>query len=227
MDSLEADFFMTYILTNGLSGFSLEILQPGLLMWDAMKSRTWDRGKKKQPYLYSLPYYRVIPFVALCILIGMVYAVVAPLLLPFLVGYFCLGYIVFINQIQNVYITTYETCGQYWPYIHHYILVAIVIMQITMIGLFGLKSKPAASFAIIPLLVFTLLFNEYCKIRFLPTFYQCSVKDARAKDELDEKMDSMDANLQNAIDAYSPPCLRPPDIEDVESSSLEPLINSI
>lgn len=84
-----------------------------------------------------------------------------------------------ILQIQDVYITTYETCGQYWPYIHHYTLVAIVIMQITMIGLFGLKSKPAASFCTVPLLVLTLLFNEYCKTRFLPTFYQFSVKVER------------------------------------------------
>ncbi|KAL2491730.1 CSC1-like protein [Abeliophyllum distichum] len=175
--SAQADFFMTYILTNGLSGFSLEILQPGLLIWDMMKSHTWDRGKKKRPYLYSLPYFRTIPFVSLCILIGMVYAVVSPLLLPFLVGYFFLGYVVFINQIQDVYITTYETCGQYWPYIHHYIVVAMIITQISMIGLFGLKSKPAASFSTIPLLVYTVLFNEYCKIRFLPTFCQCSVKD--------------------------------------------------
>ncbi|KAG8391144.1 hypothetical protein BUALT_Bualt01G0157300 [Buddleja alternifolia] len=224
--SAQADFFMTYILTNGLSGFSLEILQPGLLMLDAIKSHMWERGKKKRPYLYSLPYYRIIPYVALCILIGMVYAVVSPLLLPFLVGYFCLGYVVFINQIQDVYITTYETCGQYWPYIHQYILVGIVIMQITMIGLFGLKSKPAASFATIPLLVFTLIFNEYCKIRFLPTFYHCSVKDARDRDEFDEKTELMEGNLQNAIDAYCPPCLRPPDVEDVESSSLEPLMSS-
>ncbi|XP_057807817.1 CSC1-like protein At3g54510 [Salvia miltiorrhiza] len=222
----QADFFMTYILTNGLSGFSLEILQPGLLVWEVMRSHIWDRGKKARPYLNSLPYYRTIPFVSLCMLIGMVYAVVSPLLLPFLVGYFCLGYVVFINQIQDVYITTYETCGQYWPYIHHYILVAIVIMQITMIGLFGLKSKPAASFATIPLLVVTLLFNEYCKARFLPTFYQFSVKDARDRDDFDEKTDLMEPNLQNAIEAYSPPCLRPLDLEDGESSSLQPLINA-
>ncbi|KAH6803448.1 Early-responsive to dehydration stress protein [Perilla frutescens var. frutescens] len=222
----QADFFMTYILTNGLSGFSLEILQPGLLIWDAMKSHIWDRGNKPRPYLNSLPYYRIIPYVSLCMLIGMVYAVVSPLLLPFLVGYFCLGYVVFINQIQDVYITTYETCGQYWPYIHHYILVAIVIMQITMIGLFGLKSKPAASFSTIPLLIITLFFNEYCKARFLPTFYQFSVKDARDRDEYDEKTDLMEPNLRNAIEAYSPPCLRPMDLEDGESSSLQPLINT-
>lgn len=97
----QADFFVTYILTNGLSGFSLEILQPGLLSWKAIKSccRCWF-GNEKDPYLYSLPYFRVIPLVALSVLIGMVYAIVAPLLLPFLVGYFCLGYAVFINQVE-------------------------------------------------------------------------------------------------------------------------------
>lgn len=95
----QADFFVTYILTSGLSGFSLEILQLGLLSWDALKSCTFCRGKEKNPYLYSLPYFRVIPLVSVSVLIGMVYAVVAPLLLPFLIGYFCLGYAVFINQV--------------------------------------------------------------------------------------------------------------------------------
>lgn len=97
----QADFFVTYILTDGLSGFSLEILQPGLLVWDAVKSHTvGGSGDEENPYLYSLPYFRIIPSVSLSILIGMVYAVVAPLLLPFLVGYFYLGYVVYVNQVK-------------------------------------------------------------------------------------------------------------------------------
>ncbi|KAM3265911.1 CSC1-like protein isoform X1 [Capsicum annuum] len=150
--SAQADFFVAYILTNGLAGFSLEILQPGLLLWDALKSHTWDRGKKKRPYVYSLPYYSIIPFVALCMLIGIVY------------------------EIEDVYITTYETCGLYWPYVHHYIIVAIILMQVTMISLFGLKAKPSASFSVIPLMVVIILFNEYCKMRFLPTFNHVSIQ---------------------------------------------------
>ncbi|CAL5380008.1 unnamed protein product [Camellia sinensis] len=223
--SAQADFFMTYILTNGLAGFSLEILQPGLLIWDTIKSYTCGRAKDKNPYLYSLPYYRVIPLVSLSILIGMVYAVVAPLLLPFLIGYFFLGYVVFIHQIEDVYETIYETCGQYWPYIHHYIFLAIVLTQITMIGLFGLKSKPSASFATIPLVLFTLMFNEYCKIRFLPTFCHYSVEDAMRNDELDEKSGLMEANHRNALNAYSPPCLRPLNFTEEDSSSTQPLIS--
>lgn len=78
--------------------------------------------------------------------------------------------------MEDVYPTVYETCGQYWPYIHSYIFVALVLMQITMIGLFGLKSKPGAVVATLPLLVFTLLFNEYCKLRFLPSFCQNTIQ---------------------------------------------------
>lgn len=136
------------------------------------------------------------------ILIGSVYAVVSPLLLPVLVVYFLLGYAVYINQvyyltfayqlavvysilfkslilifqIEDVYETVYETCGLYWPYIHHYIYFGFILMQITMIGLFGLKSKPGPAIATIPLVFGTILFNEYCKMRFLPTFLRNSVQ---------------------------------------------------
>ncbi|XP_009354442.2 CSC1-like protein At3g54510 [Pyrus x bretschneideri] len=224
--SAQADFFVTYILTDGLSGFSLEILQPGLLCWDAIRSCTYGRGKEKTPYLYSLPYFRIIPVVSLSVLIGTVYAVVAPLMLPFLIGYFLLGYAVYINQIEDVYETFYDTCGQYWPYINHYILVAIILMQITMIGLFGLKSKPAASFSTVPLLVLTLMFNEYCKMRFLPTFHLLSIQNAKEFDELDEKCNQVEFNYENASTAYCPPCLRPLNCMESGSSHTPPLVTS-
>ncbi|XP_071931963.1 CSC1-like protein At3g54510 isoform X2 [Coffea arabica] len=196
--SAQADFFMTYILTNGLFGFSLEILQPGLFMWNYIKSHTWHRGKRKTAYLNSIPYYRIIPFVALSILIGM---------------------------IEDVYITCYETCGQYWPYIYQYILAALILMQITMVGVFGLMSKPSASISTIPLLLLTFGFNEYCKRRFVPTFHKYSMQDAKKNDELDEQNGVMETNLQNALDAYCPPCLRPVDFEVEESCSTQPLIS--
>ena len=42
--------------------------------------------------------------------------------------------------MEDVYEITYDTCGQYWPKIHHYIFLSVTLVQITMIGLFGLKS---------------------------------------------------------------------------------------
>ncbi|CAI0442345.1 unnamed protein product [Linum tenue] len=225
--SAQADFFVTYILTDGLSGFSFEILQPALLTWDAIVLHTCGRGEGQDPYLFSIPYFRVIPSVSLSILIGMVYAVIAPLLLPFLVGYFCLGYIVYMNQIEDVYETTYETCGQFWPYIHHYIVVGISLMQVTMIGLFGLKSKPAASIATVPLLVLTLVFNEYCKIRFLPSFRNNPIQEAAELDEEDQKNGEIEINCQNASTAYVQPSLRRVNLMKPKANLTEPLIASV
>ncbi|PKI63007.1 hypothetical protein CRG98_016646 [Punica granatum] len=224
--SAQGDFFTTYILTDGLSGFSLEILQPGFLLWDTVKSLTYARGKEKKPYLYSFPFFRVIPVASLAVLIGMVYAVVAPLLLPFLICYFCLGYVVYVNQIQDVYETVYDTCGKYWTCVHHYIIVAIILMQVTMIGLFGLKSKPAASICTVLLLLLSLLFDRYCKIRFYPTFRHYTVQNARENDELDKKSNLLQENYQNAVTAYRPPFLRPVEFVGSESSSTQPLVST-
>ncbi|XP_073114024.1 CSC1-like protein At3g54510 isoform X3 [Elaeis guineensis] len=221
--SAQSDFFMTYILTDGLSGFSLEILQLGLLIWHLIKTHIFSKGTKIDPYLYGFPYYRVIPIVSLAILVGMVYAVIAPLLLPFLILYFLLGYAVYVNQMHDVYEIVYDTCGQYWPHIHHYIFIAVILMQITMIGLFGLKSKPGASISTIPLLILTILFNEYCKIRFLPTFCHCSLQSAKENDDRDEMEGQTEVNRENAINAYHSPWMRPVNLGQ-ESSSIQPLV---
>ncbi|AQK98223.1 CSC1-like protein [Zea mays] len=213
--SAQSDFFITYILTNGMSGFSLEVLQFGLLIWQFLKARSI--GHSEEPYLYGFPYFRVVPVVSIAILIGVVYAVVAPLLLPILLVYFLLGYAVYINQMEDVYEITYDTCGQYWPKIHHYIFLSIALMQVTMIGLFGLKSKPGASLATVPLLVLNILFNEYCKARFLPTFRH---RPVQAANELDEAEGTTEGDVDDAICAYRPPWMRP---TNLESSSVEPL----
>ncbi|URD84838.1 hypothetical protein MUK42_18597 [Musa troglodytarum] len=96
--SAQSDFFITYILTDGLSGFSLEILQLGLVTWHVVRTCSFGQSIENDSYLFGFPYYRVIPIVSLAILIGMVYAVISPLLLPFLIIYFLLGYAVYVNQ---------------------------------------------------------------------------------------------------------------------------------
>ncbi|KAJ0978859.1 hypothetical protein J5N97_014333 [Dioscorea zingiberensis] len=222
--SAQSDFFISYILANGLSGFSLEILQLGLLSWHFLRSHSFGRSSKEKPYLYGFPYYRVIPTISLAILIGMVYAVIAPLLLPFLIVYFALGYVVYVNQMQDVYEIIYETHGLYWPHIHHYIFMTVILMQITMIGLFGLKSKPGASISTIVLLILTLLFNEYCKVRFLPSFYNISIQQAKVIDDHDELEGQMESHREMAVNAYWPHWMRPVSIG--ESSSTEPLVSS-
>ncbi|KAL0714394.1 hypothetical protein Bca4012_021373 [Brassica carinata] len=226
--SAQGEFFMTYILTDGLSGFSLEILQLGLITFDIIRSCTYGRAKENNTYLFSFPYFRVIPTVSLSIMIGMIYAVVAPLMLPFLVGYFCLGYIVYFNQMEDVYEMTYDTCGRVWPIIHHYIFVSIILMQVTMVGLFGLKSKPSAAIATVPLILITIAYNEYCKIRFLPSFKNFPIQTAVEIDELDEKNGEIEAHYVDAATAYSrhQPCLERVSLAESPRNLNQPLLGT-
>ena len=96
---LQANFFITYIMTTGWAGLPLEILQTGALIFNFLKRHTVEKSTPLLADVYSLPYYRTLPMVLLFTLFGLVYSIINPLLLPFLLVYFILGYIVFRNQV--------------------------------------------------------------------------------------------------------------------------------
>lgn len=76
----------------------------------------------------------------------------------------------FMMQFINVYAPKYETAGKFWPIVHNLVIFSLVLMHVIAVGIFSLKKLPLASTLILPLPVLTLLFNEYCRKRFLPVF---------------------------------------------------------
>lgn len=75
-------------------------------------------------------------------------------------------------QILNVYVAKYQTGGLYWPIVHGATIFSLVLTQLISLGVFGLKKSPISSGFMIPLIIFTLLFNMYCRQRFSPIFYK-------------------------------------------------------
>jgi hypothetical protein len=71
---------------------------------------------------------------------------------------------------MNVYAPRYETAGKFWPTVHYSMIFSLVLMHIIAVGIFALKKLSLASTMTLPLPVLTLLFNEYCRKRFLPVF---------------------------------------------------------
>lgn len=69
-----------------------------------------------------------------------------------------------------MYAFKYETYGKFWPIVHNLMVFSLVLMHVIAIGIFELKELPLASVLTVPLPILTLLFNEYCKRRFLPLF---------------------------------------------------------
>ena len=73
-------------------------------------------------------------------------------------------------QFINVYAPKYETAGKFWPIVHNSMIFSLVLMQAIAVGIFALKKLSLASTLVFPLPVITLLFNAYCRKRFLPNF---------------------------------------------------------
>ncbi|XP_024977991.1 CSC1-like protein HYP1 isoform X5 [Cynara cardunculus var. scolymus] len=58
----------------------------------------------------------------------------------------------------------------FWPIVHNSTVFSLVLMHLIAVGIFGLKKIPLAASLTIPLPIITLLFNGYCRKRFLPVF---------------------------------------------------------
>lgn len=95
---IQATFFITYVLTSGWASLSSEIVQLFPLAFNLIKKHIC-RTKVDSDSIPSFPYHTEVPRVALFGLIGFVCSILAPLILPFLLVYFSLGYIVYKNQV--------------------------------------------------------------------------------------------------------------------------------
>ncbi|KAM1887740.1 hypothetical protein ACFX13_045947 [Malus domestica] len=204
----QASFFIAYVVTSGWTSLlASELFRVSPLIWSIIK-RPFS-GKDDEFEVPSIPYHSEIPRVLFFELLGITYFFLAPLILPFLLVYCCLGYIIFRNQFLNVYAPKYETDGKFWPTVHNSTIFALVLMHIIAIGMFGLKKVPLASSLTIPLPILTLLFNEYCRKRFLPIFKaypaECLIKKDR-EDENDRRISTFYEKLSTA---YRDPALMP------------------
>jgi len=223
----KADFFITYILTTGWAGFPLEILQSGVLAFNFMTRMYVDIHRPLLTGVYSLPYYRQLPHVLLFVMVGLTYSIITPLLLPFLLVYFILGYIVFRNQILHVYEPAYETGGQFWPHVHNRIIFCLVFLQVCFIGVFSVKGLGKGSLLVIPLPILTLLFNAHCRRLFYPNFKQFNVETTVKKDQDDEHNGLREDLWASIRNAYLHPTLQPVELDIHENSNnMESLLPS-
>ncbi|XP_047256926.1 CSC1-like protein RXW8 isoform X2 [Capsicum annuum] len=197
-----ATFFMTYVLTSGWASLSVELLQPfGLIC----RLFSWFILRNKDPSCHgtlTFPYHTEVPRILLFGLFGFAYAILSPLILPLLVVYFSIAYLVYRNQILNVYVTKYQTGGTYWPIVHNTTIFSMVLMQIIALAVFGFKKSSSTSSFTIPLIICTLLFHAYCRQRFEPLFKDPPAQILIEMDRQDEASGKMKEMYQQLTSAY-------------------------
>ncbi|XP_023874725.1 CSC1-like protein HYP1 [Quercus suber] len=202
----QASFFIAYVVTSGWTSLSSELFRSIPLLCNFFK-RVFSGKNDDEFEVPSIPYHSQIPKIIFFGLLGITYFFLSPLILPFLLVYYCMGYIIYRNQLLNVYAPKYEAGGRFWPIVHDSTIFSLVLMHIIAIGIFGLKKLPLASSLIIPLPILTLLFHEYCQKRFLPIFQaypnECLVK----KDKEDLNDPTITEFYENLVTAYRDPVL--------------------
>ncbi|RLM99916.1 hypothetical protein C2845_PM06G22650 [Panicum miliaceum] len=169
-----------------------------------------DREQAMDPG--SLDFYNSEPRLQLYFLLGLVYAVVTPMLLPFIIVFFSLAYLVFRHQIINVYNQQYESGAQFWPDVHMRLIIALMVSQILLLGLLSTQEAEKSTIALLPLPVLSLWFHYVCKGRFEPAFVKFPLQDAMVKDTLERAHDPT-LNLRDYLKgAYVHPVFQKNDI---------------
>ncbi|PQP99451.1 CSC1-like protein [Prunus yedoensis var. nudiflora] len=207
----KATFFITYIMVDGWAAVAGEILRLKPLVIYHLKNMFLvkterDRVKAMDPGSVDFP--ETLPSLQLYFLLGIVYAVVTPILLPFILVFFALAYLVYRHQIINVYNQHYESAAAFWPQVHSRIIASLVISQLLLMGLLSTKKAANSTPFLVVLPILTLSFHKYCKYRFEPAFREYPLEEAMAKDTM-ERTAEPDLNLKSYLaDAYLHPIFR-------------------
>ncbi|CAL9162008.1 unnamed protein product [Musa hybrid cultivar] len=214
---MKATFFITYIMVDGWAGIAGEILRLKPLIFFYFKNlflvkTEKDREKAMDPE--SINFATSEPQIQLYFLLGLVYAAVTPFLLPFILVFFALAYVVFRHQIINVYDQKYETAAAFWPDVHGHIITALVISQLLLLGLLSTQHAAKSTPLLIPLLVLTIWFHRFCKNRYEPAFVKYPLEEATMKDALErEKEPNLDLKAY-LRDAYAHPAFKKREDDD-------------
>ncbi|KAL8521359.1 hypothetical protein ACS0TY_011764 [Phlomoides rotata] len=205
---MKATFFITYIMVDGWAGVAGEILRLKPLVIFHLKNifivKT-DRDLDRAMDPGGVELRETLPSLQLYFLLGIVYMVVTPILLPFILIFFAFAYFVYRHQVINVYNQQYESAAAFWPHVHGRIIASLLISQLLLLGLLSTKKAANSTPFLVALPILTLAFHKYCKNRFEPAFRKYPLEEAMSKDTQDRTSES-DVDLKSYLaDAYLHP----------------------
>ncbi|KAL0329901.1 UNVERIFIED_CONTAM: CSC1-like protein [Sesamum radiatum] len=214
---MKATFFITYIMVDGWAGIAGEILRLKPLVIFHLKNMfivKTERDLEKAMDPGGVDFPETLPSLQLYFLLGIVYMVVTPILLPFILVFFAFAYFVYRHQVINVYNQQYESAAAFWPHVHGRIVASLLISQLLLMGLLSTKKAANSTPLLVVLPVLTLTFHKYCKNRFEPAFRKYPLEEAMSKDTQDRASES-DVDLKSYLaDAYLHPIFH--SFEEVE-----------
>ncbi|DAZ97737.1 TPA: hypothetical protein N0F65_009017 [Lagenidium giganteum] len=168
----QSTFFMSYVIV--LTGLSLvlELLRaiPLLLslLFSIFAPKLTQRERLGSWYglcdICRTPVFDPTNILADCflaMLVTLTFAPIAPLVCYFTGWFFFVAEIVYRRQVLFVYKASTYAMGAYWPPLFKFMIIALVLSQLTLLGLLSLKKGAQQFFCVGVLIVVIFLFNHY------------------------------------------------------------------
>lgn len=198
-----AIFFMTFVAMMSFVGYGLELSRIFPLINFHLKRKRYCKTGQELKEAWApgeLGFESRILFDMFVVTIVIGYSVVAPIIIPFGVVYFALGWLVLRNQVLRVYVSSHDTYGDMWPCINTQIVAALFVFQMTMFVALDLKSLFSASLVVIPLAGISILFDYFCRKKY-HSFFKNKAREVTPS-ELNETPD-----MELILRSYIPPSL--------------------
>ncbi|KAI4368072.1 hypothetical protein MLD38_016675 [Melastoma candidum] len=217
-----ATFFLTFVALQFFVGYGLELSRIVPLIIFHLKKKYFCKTEAEARDAWfpgDLGYATRVPGDMLIITIVLCYSVIAPLIIPFGVIYFGLGWLILRNQALKVYVPAYESYGRMWPHMHARILASLILYQVTMLGYFSVKKFVYAP-VLIPGVILSFLFGYVCSNKFYRFFSSASV-------EVASPVLKEPPQLELIFKAYVPPSLSLEKSEDEFEDALSQVSRSV
>ncbi|KAL9269237.1 CSC1-like protein [Drosera capensis] len=197
-----ATFFLTYVALQLFVGYGLELSRiiplitfhfkkKYLCVTEAEVIAAWAPG--------DIDYATTVPGDMLVFTIIICYSVIAPLIIPFGVAYFSIGWLVLRNQALKVYVPSYESYGRMWPHLYKRVVAALVLYQVTMFGYFAIKEFVYTAL-LIPLPIMSFIFAFVCGRKFYRFFKSTALEVVTYEPK-------EPPNMEQVFKSFLPPCL--------------------
>ncbi|KAH7482144.1 CSC1-like protein [Phytophthora ramorum] len=168
----QSTFFISYVIVQTGLGLVLELLRVVPLVLSALfalLAPKYTRRERNSPWLGLRDIAQTDPFdptnpladCFLVLLVTLTFAPIAPLVCYFTWFFFFVAEIVYRRQVLCIYQPMCFALGAYWPRMFKFCIIALVVAQLTLIGILSLKKAATPVILVAILIVIVLLFNYH------------------------------------------------------------------
>lgn len=172
-----ANYFYSYLAVQALGNSAGALLQTGTLffwfVWASMFDKTARDKWQRQTGLSTVEWGSFFPLFTNFAVIGIIYSIIAPLILVFMIFIFSLFWIVYRFNVLYVNASTGDTGGRLFPVAINQLFTGLYFLELCLIGLFFTLTNDSFPQAIIMIvmLVATVAYQVLLNMAFEP-FYQ-------------------------------------------------------